>query len=66
MNIFSPADQVADMVRKQIEYYFSAENLVKDTFLRRSMDNDGFIPITVLAGFPRVQVKRYTLVRDRG
>ena len=36
------------------EYYFSEENLVKDLFLRRKMDPEGFIPVTLLASFHRV------------
>lgn len=37
------------------EYYFSADNLQKDFFLRRKMDNEGFLPVTLIAGFPRVR-----------
>ncbi|XP_023765829.2 la-related protein 1C [Lactuca sativa] len=40
---------------KQIEYYFSDDNLVKDDFLRSNMDDEGWVPITLIAGFPRVQ-----------
>ena len=36
------------------EYYFSAENLVKDEFLRRRMDVDGYVPVTLLIAFPRI------------
>lgn len=44
-----------DHLRKQIEYYFSAENLQKDFYLRRKMDEDGYLPISLIAGFPRVR-----------
>lgn len=37
------------------EYYFSEENLVKDLFLRRKMDSEGFIPVTLIASFHRVR-----------
>lgn len=37
------------------EYYFSEENLVRDFFLRRKMDSDGYLPITLIASFHRVQ-----------
>lgn len=37
------------------EYYFSEENLVKDLFLRRKMDADGFLPVTLIASFYRVR-----------
>ncbi|GMS91531.1 hypothetical protein PENTCL1PPCAC_13706 [Pristionchus entomophagus] len=44
-----------DYVRKQIEYYLSAENLQKDFFLRRKMSPDGFLPLSLIASFPRVR-----------
>lgn len=37
------------------EYYFSADNLQKDFFLRRKMDADGFLPLSLIASFPRVR-----------
>lgn len=46
---------VIEYVKKQIEYYFSEENLMKDLFLRRKMDSDGFIPVTLIASFHRVR-----------
>uniref|UniRef100_A0A7S0RZZ7 HTH La-type RNA-binding domain-containing protein n=1 Tax=Chlamydomonas leiostraca TaxID=1034604 RepID=A0A7S0RZZ7_9CHLO len=48
--------QVMDSVRKQIEYYFSVENLCKDIFLRSKMDEDGWIPLAVVANFNRVRM----------
>ncbi|XP_078173678.1 winged-helix DNA-binding transcription factor family protein [Carex rostrata] len=39
----------------QIEYYFSFENLCKDIFLRRNMDEQGWVPISLVAGFKRVK-----------
>ncbi|XP_065884842.1 la-related protein 1B-like isoform X2 [Dysidea avara] len=42
-------------VKKQIEYYFSDENLQKDFFLRNQMDEEGFVPISVIANFNRLQ-----------
>ncbi|XP_046833296.1 la-related protein 1 isoform X2 [Vespa crabro] len=44
-----------ECIRKQIEYYFSEENLLRDFFLRRKMDAQGFLPITLIASFHRVQ-----------
>ncbi|XP_023289973.1 la-related protein 1B isoform X2 [Orussus abietinus] len=46
---------VKEYIRKQIEYYFSEENLLRDFFLRRKMDAQGFLPITLIASFHRVQ-----------
>jgi la-related protein 1 len=37
------------------EYYFSEENLNRDFFLRRKMDPEGYLPITLIASFHRVQ-----------
>lgn len=42
-------------IKRQIEYYFSIENLERDFFLRRKMDEQGFLPISLIAGFHRVQ-----------
>lgn len=44
------------------EYYFSEENLLRDFFLRRKMDAQGYLPITLIASFHRVQ----TLTTDVG
>uniref|UniRef100_A0A8D0CBD1 La ribonucleoprotein 1B n=1 Tax=Salvator merianae TaxID=96440 RepID=A0A8D0CBD1_SALMN len=37
------------------EYYFSVENLERDFFLRRKMDPEGFLPVSLIASFHRVQ-----------
>lgn len=44
-----------DYTKKQIEYYFSEENLQRDFFLRRKMQKGGWIPISLIASFHRVQ-----------
>ncbi|KAK9062051.1 hypothetical protein SSX86_019235 [Deinandra increscens subsp. villosa] len=38
----------------QIDYYFSNENLVKDTYLRRNMDDQGWVSVSLIAGFKKV------------
>lgn len=40
---------------KQIDYYFSDANLVQDHFLRSKMDSEGWVPINLIANFPRVK-----------
>ncbi|KAI0212478.1 La-related protein 1B [Lamellibrachia satsuma] len=56
-----PARQVEDdplvkeHVLKQIEYYFSPDNLQRDFFLRRKMDKQGWIPFSLIASFHRIQ-----------
>jgi len=42
-------------IRAQIEYYFSDENLQRDIFIRRKMDAQGYLPISLIASFHRVQ-----------
>lgn len=37
------------------EYYFSDDNLVRDFFMRRKMDEEGYLPVTLIASFHRVQ-----------
>ncbi|XP_012828817.1 PREDICTED: la-related protein 1B-like [Erythranthe guttata] len=45
---------VSSQILKQIEYYFSNDNLVKDIFLRQNMDAEGWVPIKLIAGFRKV------------
>ncbi|XP_068652881.1 la-related protein 1C-like [Aristolochia californica] len=42
-------------LRSQIEYYFSDENLVKDTYLKGQMDEQGWVSVHLIAGFRRVK-----------
>ncbi|XP_077283942.1 la-related protein 1-like isoform X3 [Arctopsyche grandis] len=53
LNIDGPT--LKDYIKKQIEYYFSVENLTGDFFLRRKMAPDGTIPVTLIASFHRVR-----------
>ncbi|KAH8665753.1 hypothetical protein BGZ60DRAFT_341422, partial [Tricladium varicosporioides] len=46
---------VLNMVTMQLEYYFSIDNLCKDVFLRKHMDSQGFVFLTFIAGFKRIQ-----------
>ncbi|KFX93511.1 hypothetical protein V490_04801 [Pseudogymnoascus sp. VKM F-3557] len=46
---------VMAMVTMQLEYYFSIDNLCKDVFLRKHMDSQGFVFLTFIAGFKRIQ-----------
>ncbi|VDN07754.1 unnamed protein product [Thelazia callipaeda] len=48
-------ETLKDCVRFQIEYYFSSENLQKDFYLRRKMDENGFLSLALIASFPRVR-----------
>lgn len=46
---------VVNLLRTQIEYYFSIENLCKDMYLRARMDSQGFVPMHFIAAFKRVR-----------
>lgn len=54
------------LVQQQLEYYFSIENLCKDMFLRKHMDDEGYVALPILARFNRVRsiTFDYTLIRD--
>lgn len=55
MMFFHAPDPQRAMLLKQIDYYFSPENLCKDTYLRNYMDEQGWVHISVIAGFNRVK-----------
>ncbi|KAJ1935186.1 hypothetical protein GGF37_006089 [Kickxella alabastrina] len=57
---------VVDFVRAQVEYYFSVDNLCKDIFFRTQMDTDGFVPLTLIAGFNRLKIVTTDLELIRG
>jgi len=48
-------------VKTQIEFYFSADNLCKDMFLRQHMDADGWTSLDLIATFNKVQKFRATV-----
>ncbi|CEP64295.1 Sro9p LALA0_S11e00892g [Lachancea lanzarotensis] len=41
-------------IARQIEYYFSAENLTKDEYLRSQFASDGFVPLSLISKFYRI------------
>ncbi|CAL1397328.1 unnamed protein product [Linum trigynum] len=45
---------IRSAIRNQVEYYFSRENLIKDWYLRKHMDEQGWVEIGLIAGFNRV------------
>uniref|UniRef100_A0A2N9J3G6 HTH La-type RNA-binding domain-containing protein n=1 Tax=Fagus sylvatica TaxID=28930 RepID=A0A2N9J3G6_FAGSY len=52
---FSAPDlQLHTKIVNQIDYYFSNENLIKDTYLRQNMDDQGWVPIKLIARFNKV------------
>ncbi|KAK5114849.1 hypothetical protein LTR62_002006 [Meristemomyces frigidus] len=53
---------IVGMVSMQLEYYFSIDNLLKDMFLRKNMDSQGFVFLDVVGNFNRM--KHLTPSRD--
>ncbi|XVE82439.1 hypothetical protein DITRI_Ditri16bG0005000 [Diplodiscus trichospermus] len=59
--MFFPAPEPQDhqlhaRIVNQIDYYFSDVNLIKDTYLRQNMDDQGWVPIKLIAGFKKVSL----------
>ncbi|XP_068232909.1 la-related protein 1B-like isoform X2 [Palaemon carinicauda] len=46
---------VKDKIKKQVEYYFSDDNLANDIFMRRKMSKEGYIPVSLIASFNRMK-----------
>lgn len=60
MSALMPTPQEAQehmllMVTSQLEYYFGVENLIRDIFLRKHMDSQGFVFLDFIAGFNRLR-----------
>ncbi|CAO2827869.1 unnamed protein product [Amaranthus hypochondriacus] len=51
----SPDAQLNAKIVNQIDYYFSNENLIRDTYLRQNMDEHGWVPVALIAKFRKVQ-----------
>ncbi|KAL5557508.1 hypothetical protein UlMin_039744 [Ulmus minor] len=50
-----PDPQLSAKIVNQIEYYFSNDNLIKDTYLRKNMDDQGWVSIELIANFKKVK-----------
>jgi len=53
-------DELKEAICKQVEYYFSRQNLSTDHYLVSQMNHDLFVPISVIANFKMVK----TLTND--
>ena len=54
-NPYVPGPSIYGMVAVQMEYYFSVDNLCKDTYLRKNMNSQGWVPLELVAGFNRIK-----------
>ncbi|CAG8953506.1 hypothetical protein HYFRA_00010256 [Hymenoscyphus fraxineus] len=54
-NPYMDQSAVISMVKMQLEYYFSIDNLCKDVYLRKHMDSQGFVFLTFISSFKRIQ-----------
>lgn len=52
---FNPVVNKENFMITQLEYYFSTDNLDKDFFLRRKMNAQGWVPISLIATFNRMK-----------
>ncbi|KAG1839738.1 hypothetical protein DFJ58DRAFT_667562 [Suillus subalutaceus] len=61
-----PLDTTRSCLLSQLEYYLSSQNMAQDFFLRQRMDDQGWIPISLIASFNRVKklTTDVNLVRD--
>lgn len=51
-----------EILKTQLEYYFSPQNLAQDTFLKSHMNEDRYVSVDLIASFPKV--KRLTTDRN--
>ncbi|KAK0593374.1 hypothetical protein LWI29_035576 [Acer saccharum] len=56
VNFNAPDPSLQSLIAKQIVYYFSKENLIKDTYLRHMIDDHNWVPIKLIAGFNKVKL----------
>ncbi|KAK5655041.1 hypothetical protein OQA88_6800 [Cercophora sp. LCS_1] len=63
--MFPQQNDLMPVIRHQIEYYLSVENLCKDFYIRERMDSQGFVHLSTIAGFKRMQelVKDHETIR---
>ncbi|KAM0274398.1 hypothetical protein ACHAQH_007867 [Verticillium albo-atrum] len=45
---------IKPVLTQQVDFYFSLENLCKDIHLRKNMDSQGFVALSLIHGFQRV------------
>jgi len=48
-------ETVKTYLKEQIEYYFSVDNLCKDTYMRQQMNKEGYVKLSTLLKFKRTK-----------
>lgn len=54
--VLSPKQNPLEALQRQIDYYFSLENLIRDIYLRKNMNSDGWVPLDLILNFKRVKI----------
>lgn len=54
--VLSPKQNPLEALLRQIDYYFSLENLIRDIYLRKNMDSEGWVPLDLILNFKRVKI----------
>lgn len=54
-NSYADPAIVPSEIARQMTYYFSLENLLKDMFLRSHMDSQGFVALSLIANFKKMK-----------
>lgn len=52
----SPKQDPITALIQQLDYYFSLENLIKDVYLRKNMNNEGYVALDFILEFKRVKL----------
>lgn len=52
----SPKQEPREAFILQVDYYFSVENLIRDVFLRKMMNAEGYVSLAAILDFKRVQI----------
>lgn len=52
----SPKQEPREAFVAQIDYYFSMDNLIRDVYLRKMMDPNGWVGLLLILNFKRVQI----------
>ncbi|XP_020613038.1 la-related protein 4B-like isoform X2 [Orbicella faveolata] len=60
-----PVEDLKVLLRHQLEFYFSRENLSSDTYLVSQMDGDQYVPIWTVANFNQDARSRIFCVKQR-